>query len=187
MAVSSISMPQSPPCKPTSTGPNPQYPVCRSEVTPIVHSDATGEQLGIVELTSEATTYFYGSPPERMHNIAQAAANFYGIVVAPGELFSFNKYLGEISEEQGYTQGLIIVDGRTIEGIGGGVRQVSTTCSRRHFGPVLILATVIITGIACIITKMAPSTGLVVSVWTRPSSRPLSIYVYQQYRASSSD
>ncbi|MCO5186518.1 MAG: VanW family protein [Anaerolineae bacterium] len=114
-------------------GPNRSIPFVVQEVTPIVHSDATGEQLGIVELTSEATTYFYGSPPERMHNIAQAAANFYGIVVAPGELFSFNKYLGEISEEQGYTQGLIIVDGRTIEGIGGGVCQVSTTLFQTAF------------------------------------------------------
>jgi vancomycin resistance protein YoaR len=108
-------------------------PFVVSEVVPRVHSNAAGEELGIVELTSESTTWFYGSPPERMHNIARAAANFYGIVIAPGETFSFNKYLGEISEEQGYTQGLIIVDGRTIAGIGGGVCQVSTTLFQTAF------------------------------------------------------
>lgn len=114
-------------------GSNRSIPFVVQEVIPTVNSNATGEQLGVVELTSEATTYFYGSPPERMHNIAQAAANFYGIVVAPGEEFSFNEYLGEISEEQGYTQGLIIIDGRTIEGIGGGVCQVSTTLFQTAF------------------------------------------------------
>lgn len=112
---------------------NRSIPFVVREITPTVHSNARGEELGIVELLSEATTYFYGSPPERMHNIARAASNFYGIVVAPGQLFSFNEYLGEISEEQGYTQGLIIIDGRTIEGIGGGVCQVSTTLFQTAF------------------------------------------------------
>jgi vancomycin resistance protein YoaR len=68
-----------------------------------------------------------------MHNIARSAASFYGIVIAPGEQFSFNHYLGEISEEQGYTRGLIIAGGRTIEGIGGGVCQVSTTVFQAAF------------------------------------------------------
>ena len=96
------------------------------EVIPVVNSGATAADLGITELVSEATTWFAGSAPERKHNIARAASKFYGIVVAPGETFSFNKYLGEISEEE-YETGLIIVGGRTIEGVGGGVCQVSTT------------------------------------------------------------
>ncbi|RMD48024.1 MAG: vanomycin resistance protein VanB, partial [Candidatus Thermofonsia bacterium] len=62
-----------------------------------------------------------------------AAANFYGIVVAPGEEFSFNKYLGSISEADGYEEGLIIVGGQTIKGVGGGVCQVSTTIYQTAF------------------------------------------------------
>lgn len=104
-----------------------------SPIVPDANARATAEALGITELVSEATTYFAGSPPERMANIARAAANFYGIVVAPGEQFSFNHYLGEISEEQGYERGLIIAGGRTIEGIGGGVCQVSTTVFQAAF------------------------------------------------------
>jgi vancomycin resistance protein YoaR len=53
--------------------------------------------------------------------------------VAPGEEFSFNKYLGSISEADGYEQGLIIIGGRTIKGIGGGVCQVSTTLYQTAF------------------------------------------------------
>jgi len=68
-----------------------------------------------------------------MHNIARAARNFYGIVIAPGQEFSFNQYLGEVSADQGYEQGLIIFGGRTIEGVGGGVCQVSTTAFQAAF------------------------------------------------------
>lgn len=109
-------------------------PFVINEITPTVHSNVTGAELGITELISPtATTYFDGSSPERMTNIARSASNFYGIVIAPGEQFSFNKYLGEISEEQGYSRGLIIAGGRTIEGIGGGVCQVSTTMFQAAF------------------------------------------------------
>lgn len=113
--------------------PNRSLPFVVRDIVPAVHSGATGEELGITELVVEATTSFAGSPPERMHNIARSAANFYGIVLGPGEQFSFNRYLGEISEEQGYTRGLIIIGGRTIEGIGGGVCQVSTTVFQAAF------------------------------------------------------
>ncbi len=115
------------------TTPNRSVPLVVQEVVPAVHANATAEELGIVELVSQATTWFYGSPLERMQNIARASAQFYGIVIAPGETFSFNRYLGEVSEEMGYERGLIIANGRTIEGIGGGVCQVSTTVFQAAF------------------------------------------------------
>lgn len=115
------------------TTPNRSVPLVVQEVVPAVHANATAEELGIVELVSQATTWFSGSPLERMQNIARASAQFYGIVVAPGETFSFNRYLGEVSEEMGYERGLIIANGRTIEGIGGGVCQVSTTVFQAAF------------------------------------------------------
>ncbi|MDX1683525.1 MAG: VanW family protein, partial [Phycisphaeraceae bacterium] len=64
---------------------------------------------------------------------AQAAANFFGLVIAPGEEFSFNRYLGDVTEAGGYEEGLIIVGGQTITGIGGGVCQVSTTVFQTVF------------------------------------------------------
>lgn len=113
--------------------PDRSMPFILQEIVPTVHSEATAEELGITELVSESTTWFYGSADERMHNIARSASNFYGIVIAPGEEFSFNHFLGEVSAEQGYEQGLIIAGGRTIEGVGGGVCQVSTTAFQAAF------------------------------------------------------
>jgi vancomycin resistance protein YoaR len=112
---------------------NRSLPFLLQEIVPVAHSGATAEELGIVELISESTTWFFGSSVERKHNIARSANQFYGIVVAPGEVFSFNHYLGEISEEAGYQTGLIIWGGRTIEGVGGGVCQVSTTVFQTAF------------------------------------------------------
>ena len=112
---------------------NRSVPLAINDIVPPVHSDATAADLGIKELIGERTTYFYGSTNNRKHNIARAASNFYGLVVAPGEQFSFNKYLGDISEEEGYETGLIILGGQTIEGVGGGVCQVSTTLFQTVF------------------------------------------------------
>lgn len=113
--------------------PNRSVPFVMEEIVPVVHADASAAELGITELITETTTWFYGSTDARKHNIARAAANFFGIVVAPGEEFSFNKYLGSVSEADGFEEGLIIVGGRTIEGIGGGVCQVSTTLYQSAF------------------------------------------------------
>ncbi|MCA9875293.1 MAG: VanW family protein [Anaerolineales bacterium] len=113
--------------------PNRSVPLIVKDIEPLVNSNATAEELGITELISEKVTWFYGSSDERKHNIARAAANFYGIVIAPYEEFSFNKYLGSISEADGYSEGLIIVGGQTIKGVGGGVCQVSTTMYQTAF------------------------------------------------------
>lgn len=113
--------------------PNRSIPFVMKEIVPTANSNATAEELGITELISERTTWFYGSSDARKRNISRSAANFYGIIIAPGEEFSFNKYLGTISEDDGYEEGLIIFGGQTIKGIGGGVCQVSTTVFQTVF------------------------------------------------------
>lgn len=113
--------------------PNRSVPFIVNEIRPTVHSDATAQELGITELITQSTTWFYGSTPERKHNIARAAAQFFGIVAAPGEEFSFNRYLGDVTEDAGFTTGLVIIGGRTVEGVGGGVCQVSTTLYQTAF------------------------------------------------------
>ncbi len=112
---------------------NHAVPIVLRDITPVAHSGATAAELGITELITETTTWFYGSSDARKHNIARAAANFYGVVVAPGEEFSFNRYLGSVSETDGYEVGLVIVGGRTLRGVGGGVCQVSTTLYQTAF------------------------------------------------------
>src|SRR5260221_45929 len=100
---------------------------------PKVSSQSTAEQLGIKELVVQATTFFYGSTDARHTNIQVAAARFHGLVIAPGEQFSFNKYLGDVSPESGYETGLVIFGNQTIAGVGGGVCQVSTTVFQAAF------------------------------------------------------
>ena len=113
--------------------PNRAIPFVMRDIVPLVNAQATTTDLGITELVSESTTWFFGSSAERKHNIARSAANFFGVVIAPGEEFSFNDFLGEVSADQGYETGLIIFGGRTIQGIGGGVCQVSTTVFQAAF------------------------------------------------------
>ncbi len=91
------------------------------------------EALGLKELVSESTSYFKGSSQGRMRNIALAASKFDGVVVPPGEIFSFNKYIGPITAEEGFDESLIIYGNRTTVGVGGGVCQVSTTAFRTAF------------------------------------------------------
>jgi vancomycin resistance protein YoaR len=99
---------------------------------PTVSSDDIAS-LGIKELISESTSYFTGSSRGRMHNIALAASKFDGVIVPPGEIFSFNQHLGAVTSEEGYDESLIIFGDRTTVGIGGGVCQVSTTAFRTAF------------------------------------------------------
>jgi vancomycin resistance protein YoaR len=100
---------------------------------PEVGNDASAEQLGITELVSSQTSYFYGSSPERIQNIQIASARFHGVLVPPGATFSMGEALGDVSLDNGYAEALIIFGNRTIEGVGGGVCQVSTTLFRTVF------------------------------------------------------
>ena len=103
-------------------------------LTPRYHEGRTAAELGISELVSEATTYYWGSWPNRRSNIAIGAGKLNGIIIAPGEEFSFNEHLGDISPEAGYLEGSVILGGATVTGIGGGICQVSTTLYRAAFG-----------------------------------------------------
>ena len=97
---------------------------------PTVGSDATAAELGITEAVSVVSSYFAGSSPERIRNIATASAAFHGLLIAPGETLSMAEVLGDISLDKGYAEALIIYGDRTIKGVGGGVCQVSTTLFR---------------------------------------------------------
>lgn len=96
-------------------------------------NDTTAAQLGITQLVSTGTSFYTGSSRARIENIILAASRFDGIVIAPGELFSFNRYVGDISPESGFVEGFVIVGDRTVRGVGGGVCQVSTTAFRAAF------------------------------------------------------
>lgn len=93
-------------------------------------STAEVNDLGIKELIGRGVSYFKGSIASRIHNLTLAATRLNGVLIKPGEIFSFNQAVGEISTATGYQQAYIIQNGRTVLGDGGGVCQVSTTLFR---------------------------------------------------------
>lgn len=88
------------------------------------------DRLGIRDLIAEGTTNFAGSPKNRIFNINRALKQFQGILIAPGEEFSFVKYLGPVDGENGYLPELVIKNNRTEPEFGGGICQVSSTVFR---------------------------------------------------------
>lgn len=91
---------------------------------------ADSNNFGINGLIGQGESWFSHSITPRIHNVDLASSKFHGILLPPGEIFSFNQNLGEVSSANGYQPAYIIKDGRTILGDGGGVCQVSTTIFR---------------------------------------------------------
>ncbi len=100
------------------------------EVTkPEVSSDNL-DKLGLKELISTGWTDFSGSPENRIHNIDVGAARFNGVLIKPGEDFSFDDTLGNVDASTGYLPELVILKDKTVPEYGGGLCQVSTTAFR---------------------------------------------------------
>ena len=88
------------------------------------------DELGITTLLAKGETTFTGSPKNRMHNISVGANKMQGLLIAPGEEFSFNDNLGEVDAASGFLPELVIKKGKTTPEYGGGLCQVSTTLFR---------------------------------------------------------
>ena len=91
---------------------------------------STVNNLGIVEKIGEGSSTFRGSAAERVHNVELSAIKLNGTLIPPGEVFSYNKSVGDISSATGFKQALVIKGGKTVLGDGGGVCQDSTTMFR---------------------------------------------------------
>jgi vancomycin resistance protein YoaR len=107
-------------------------PLMITQAQPQVGDDATAASLGITGLVPNGvyTSYFRGSGAARLQNIQAAASRFYGLLIPPNTTFSMSNAIGDISLDNGYAEALIIYNGQTITGVGGGVCQVSTTLFR---------------------------------------------------------
>ncbi len=79
------------------------------------------------ESMSSYTTYYAKEDKGRCENIAIAAALIDGVAIQAFGEFSFNATVGRRTEEAGFRQAKIIVNGEYVSGVGGGVCQVSTT------------------------------------------------------------
>ncbi|MBQ3116096.1 MAG: VanW family protein [Clostridia bacterium] len=80
-----------------------------------------------VILRAEFCTDFSSSSIERKHNIALACKSIDNYFLDVGGEFSFNRVVGQRTEKRGYKTAKIIFNGEFVDGVGGGVCQVSTT------------------------------------------------------------
>ena len=78
-------------------------------------------------LRSQFYTSYSTSTEERKTNIGLAAKALNNTFIDVGAEFSFNRTVGERSVKRGYKAAKIIVGGKFVDGVGGGVCQVSTT------------------------------------------------------------
>jgi vancomycin resistance protein YoaR len=96
-------------------------------------TEANLHQLGIRELVSIGKSDFTGSAAYRVHNIGVGMQLLNGLLIAPGEEFSFNKNIGQINAANGFVEGAAIIQNRTQQEFGGGICQDSTTMFRAAF------------------------------------------------------
>lgn len=99
------------------------------KIAPAIKNDG-GNGLGIMTLIGEGSSNFSGSPKNRIFNIRVATDRFNGVLIKPGEEFSFVSILGEVDGEHGYLPELVIKKDKTEPEFGGGICQVSTTAFR---------------------------------------------------------
>lgn len=101
-----------------------------ASVTPeLVKAKVTTEMaggLGIQDVIGTFTTN-YPYAEYRLINIHRAAKWMDGAIVQPGEIFSYNKAVGERTEARGFVPGIMIDNGVLKKDLGGGVSQVATT------------------------------------------------------------
>jgi vancomycin resistance protein YoaR len=92
-------------------------------------ADRTTEEARAMDIKGLVASYqtFYGGEANRIHNVQLVAHLVDKHVISPGETFSFNGTTGERSEDKGFLEAPVIINGELKTGLGGGVCQVSTT------------------------------------------------------------
>lgn len=85
------------------------------------------EELLFRDLLGTRTTDFSFSTPNRANNVRLVAEKLDGLVLKPGEQFSYNGYVGQRTEEAGFLAAPAYDNGKVVYEVGGGICQVSST------------------------------------------------------------
>lgn len=96
----------------------------------ITEAEITVNELGkeaFPYLISSFSTKYDASNRNRSTNLKIAAEKINGKVLMPGEEFSFNKIVGKRTVEAGYKDAAIYADGGVVDGLAGGICQISST------------------------------------------------------------
>lgn len=101
-------------------------------IVPLVlaQPELTAEMLSALlfrDVLGVQLTYYTWSTPERVNNIRLAASKLDGLILLPGETFSYNDTVGQRTVEAGFQVAKAYSDGQEVDELGGGICQVSST------------------------------------------------------------
>lgn len=96
--------------------------------TMITEPLGSAEELAKVkDLLGSFKTSFKTSDSDRSKNVRTGAGHIDGTVLYPGEIFSTYEYVNPFTEENGYAMAGSFLNGKTVDSLGGGICQVSST------------------------------------------------------------
>ena len=96
--------------------------------TVITEPQGSAEELAKVkDLLGSFKTSFKTSDADRSKNVRTGAGHIDGTVLYPGEVFSAYEYVNPFTEENGYAMAGSFLNGKTVDSLGGGICQVSST------------------------------------------------------------
>lgn len=102
------------------------YTIKLKYTTPEYTKESIGSEA-FPDLLSTFNTKYDVTNRNRSTNLRLASDKINGTVVMPGEKFSYNKVVGERTIAAGYKDAKIYSNGEVIDGLGGGICQISST------------------------------------------------------------
>ena len=96
----------------------------------ITQPEVTLEDIGTEAFPDRLSTFstrYDASDEDRTTNLEIACQKLNGTVIMPGETFSYNETLGPRTYAAGYRNGKIYENGQVVDGLGGGICQISST------------------------------------------------------------
>jgi len=82
---------------------------------------------GIERKISEFATRYPPNGEGRIHNIVSTASSIQDVLLAPGQIFDYAPYIAETEARFGFKEAPVILNGKLVPGVGGGICQVSST------------------------------------------------------------
>ena len=106
--------------------PKEEYTIPLKYTTPNVTTNMIGTEA-FPDLLSTFSTNYSTRDTDRTTNLRLAANKINGTVLMPGETFSYNQVVGARTIAAGYKEAPIYVSGEVVDGLGGGICQITST------------------------------------------------------------
>lgn len=103
-----------------------EYSIPLKTLYPNVTTNQIGNEAFPNQL-SKFSTSFSSSGSSRSTNISLAAQKLDGVVIMPGETFSYNQTVGQRTKAAGFKEATAYSNGQVVQEVGGGICQVSST------------------------------------------------------------